>query len=202
MELGFLILAAVIVLILIYTVWRLDKLQKQLNTYNDYVGKVRNETMESVLSEEFLNQLRNNAQLQLNNTIKSMDKQLQQALRQSYQQLINNIEKQAAQIINGELDSYRKTIAEARTSASNVSKEAEKQIVEIRESVQKEAKEAVYEEKQQLLKRIDDKLSDTIVYYLADALGEHVDLGSQKDYILNQLENHKEEIKQDINDEF
>lgn len=202
MELGFLALAAIIVLALIGTMWQLYNLQRKLYSYNNYAGEVRKDAIEDVLSEEFLGQLRNQAQLQLNNTVKAMDQNLQEALQASYQKLLTDIEGEAAKIINGELEQYRQTIAEARTSAANVSKEAEKQLVEAKESIQKEAQAAIHEEKQQLLEKLDNKLSDIITHYLVEALGEHVDLGSQKDYILSQLEAHKEEIKQDINDEF
>lgn len=202
MELGFLALAAIIVLILIGTTWQLYSLQRKLNTYNNYVGEVRQDAIEDVLSEEFLGQLRNQAQLQLTNTVKAMDQNLQEAMQASYQKLLTDIEGEAAKIINGELEQYRQTLAEARTSAANVSKEAEKQLIEAKESIQKEAQAAIHDEKQQLLEKLDNKLSDIITHYLVEALGEHVDLGSQKDYILSQLEAHKEEIKQDINDEF
>lgn len=202
MELGFLALAAIIVLVLIGTTWQLYSLQRKLNTYNNYVGEVRQDAIEDVLSEEFLGQLRNQAQLQLTNTVKAMDQNLQEALQASYQKLLTDIEGEAAKIINGELEQYRQTLAEARTSAANVSKEAEKQLLEAKESIQKEAQAAIHDEKQQLLEKLDNKLSDIVTHYLVEALGEHVDLGSQKDYILSQLEAHKEEIKQDINDEF
>lgn len=202
MELGFLALAAIIVLALIGTTWQLYNLQRKLNTYNNYVEEVHQDAIEDVLSEEFLGQLRNQAQLQLNNTVKAMDQNLQEAMQASYQKLLTGIEGEAAKIINGELEQYRQTLAEARTSAANVSKEAEKQLIEAKESIQKEAQAAIHEEKQQLLEKLDNKLSDIITHYLVEALGEHVDLGSQKEYILSQLEAHKEEIKQDINDEF
>lgn len=202
MELGFLALAAVIVLALAWTTWQLYSLQRQLGAYSNYVSEVRQKAVDNVISEEFLGELRNHAQLQLTNTVKVMDQNLQQALQRSYEQLLRDIETEAANIINGELEQYRQTLADARTSAANVSKEAEKELREARESIQKEAQNAVAEEKQQLLQRIDTKLSDAIAHYLVEAMGEHVDLGSQKDYILSQLESHKEEIKRDVNDEF
>lgn len=201
-EIVFIILAFIIMAIMVWVIWQLNKLQNQLNSYNNYVGDVRQQAIDSVLSEEFLRQLRNHAQLQLTNTVKGMDQNLQTALQSSYQQLLEGIEQEATKIINGELEQYRQTIAEARNSAANISKEAEKQLIEAKESIQEEAQAAVREEKQQMLQRVDDKLSDVVVNYLVEALGEHVDLGSQKDYILSQLEAHKEDIKKDVNDEF
>ncbi len=202
MELVFIIIAAIVVLMTIWTLWQLQKLQKHLNVYNDYVGEVREGVISEVITEEFLNQLRNQAQLQLTNTIRAMDKELQQALSQSYQQLMQNIEQEAARIINGELEQYRKTISDAKDAASNVSSETERQLSEIRTQVQEQAESAVREEKKRLAGEIESKLSDIVVYYLVEALGEGVDLGSQRQYILQQLEERKEDIKRDISDEF
>ena len=45
---------------------------------------------------------------------------------------------------------------------------------------------------------LDSKLSDLVLSLLADTLGQHVDLGAQTPYLLQQLEAHKEELKQEI----
>lgn len=202
MEFTFFVLAIVIVAVMAWTVWRLSTLQRQINTYTDYVNQLQDKATEEVLSQEFMNQMRNRAQLELTNTVKSMDQQLQQSLAQSHQQLMNDVEQQAAQILNGELEQYRQTLADARNSAVNVSKETEKQLQESQKTIQEKAQAAIREEKQQLNQQLESKLGDIITHYLIEALGEHVDLGSQKDYIISQLESRKEEIKQDINDEF
>lgn len=202
MILGFFALTTALVLLMIWTLWRLDTVNRQLNAQTNYINQAQNEVTRQVLSEEFLGQMRNRAQLELTNTVKSMSQQLQQSLTQSHQQLINSIEQQAAQIINDELEQYRSTLSDARTSAANVSQEVEKQLREAQETIHQDAQAAMQEEKQQLVQRLDYKLSDVITQYLVEALGEHVDLGAQKQYILSQLEDHKEDIKKDINDEF
>lgn len=202
MELALFGLSLAVIGVMAWTVWRLIKLQRQLNEYTNYVNQLQDKATEEVLSQEFLNQMRNRAQLELTNTVKSLDQQLQQSLGQSHQQLMNNVEQQAAQIINGELEQYRQTIADARNSAANVSQETERQLQETQKTIQEKAQAAAREEQKQLIQRLDDKLGDVITHYLLEALGEHVDLGSQKDYILSQLESRKEDIKQDINDEF
>ncbi len=45
---------------------------------------------------------------------------------------------------------------------------------------------------------LDTKLSDMVLSFLSDTLGQHVDLGAQTPYLLQQLEAHKEELKQEI----
>lgn len=193
---------AVVSLLLVWVTWQLQRLRSQLNMYNDYVGEVREEAVNQVMNRDFLNQLRNHAQLQLTNTVKVTNQEMQQALQITYRRLLQNIEKEAAQILNGELEQYRQTIKKADAAAANVTAETERQLAEIRKTVEAESQAAVREEKQKLLRQLDDKLSDIIAGYLLEALGEHVDLGSQKDYIFRQLEENKETIKKDINDEF
>lgn len=45
---------------------------------------------------------------------------------------------------------------------------------------------------------IDTKLSDAVVSFLSEALGQHVDLGAQTPYLMQQLEAHKDELKQEL----
>lgn len=196
------IIILIVSLLLIWVTWQLQGLRSQLNTYNDYVGEVREEVVTQVMSQEFLNQLRNHAQLQLTNTVQVTSQEMQRALQSTYRRMLQDIEKEAAQILNGELEQYRQTIKQADTAAANVTAETERQLASIKKTVEAESQSAVREEKQKLLRQLDDKLSDIVAQYLLEALGEHVDLGSQKDYIFRQLEENKEMIKKDINDEF
>jgi len=198
------LLAVIVIvsLLLIWVTWQLQGLRSQLNMYNDYVGEVREEVVNSVMSQEFLNQLRNHAQLQLTNTVQVTDQELQKALQTTYRRMILNIEKEAAKILNGELEQYRQTINKAEVAAANVTSETERQLAEIGKTIEEKSRLAIREEKQKLLRQLDDKLSDIIARYLLEALGEHVDLGSQKDYIFARLEENREAIKQDVNDEF
>lgn len=196
------IIILVVSLLLIWVTWQLQVLRSQLNAYSDYVGEVREEVINQVMNREFLNQLRNHAQLQLTNTVQGTSQEMQKALQLTYRRMLENIENEAAQILNGELEQYRQTIKQADTAAANVTAETERQLASIKKTIEAESQSAVREEKQKLLRQLDDKLSDIIAQYLLEALGEHVDLGSQKEYIFRQLEENKDKIKKDINDEF
>lgn len=207
MEFTFYVIAALVVLILIWTVWQLRGLSRRMSGgvssgSNFSPEQIQQQAVAEVLSDEFLNQLRNQAQLQLSNTITGMNKQLQGALRQSYQQLLQGVEREATQIINGELEEYRQAIREAKSAAENVGKDIEQQLSEYQLKIEEQVQSAVREEKQRLLAELDTKLADVISHYLLQALGEGVDLGAQGQHILAELEAHKEDIKRDMNDEF
>jgi len=196
------IVICLLALLLLWVTWQVQLLRQQLSSYNSYVSEVHEETLERVFTDDFLNSLRNHAELQLNNAVDKTHNELEHALQSSYQRLLQGVEQQAAQVFNQEMESYRQTISDAKSAASNIAKESEQQLTEIRQTIEKQSQAAIREEKQKLLKQLDDKLGDVVTHYLAESLGENVDLGSQKEYILQQLESHKEDIKKDMNDEF
>jgi hypothetical protein len=53
-------------------------------------------------------------------------------------------------------------------------------------------------QKQQLVAALDSRLTDTIGAFLAETLGNEVDLGAQAPYLVAMLEEHKNELLQGI----
>lgn len=49
-----------------------------------------------------------------------------------------------------------------------------------------------------LIKQIDTKIGDALGSFLLEALGNNVDLGAQKPYLLKLLDEHKDEIKNEV----
>lgn len=157
----------------------------------------RQEVMGGVLSEEFLQ-----AHLKLNETVKDLDQQFRDDLRATQKKLLTTIESTSTSVFSQEVDAYKEAIAEASRVVVSMTTETAQQLQTMRAKVEKDAHEAVEKEKQLLLHRFEDKLEDVFLQYLEEALGEGVDLGAQKGYILKQLDAHKAEMKRDINDEF
>ena len=48
--------------------------------------------------------------------------------------------------------------------------------------------------------QLDTKLGDAVAAFLADTLGQNVDLGAQTSYLVSQLEAHKDELLQEVKD--
>lgn len=55
-------------------------------------------------------------------------------------------------------------------------------------------------EKQRLIDLIDNKLADSVMGFLTEAMQHEIDLGSQTKYLLSLLDEHKEELKKAIDD--
>jgi F0F1-type ATP synthase membrane subunit b/b' len=56
-------------------------------------------------------------------------------------------------------------------------------------------------EKQRLVRQIDAKLADAVGSFLLETLRHNVDLGSQKDYLVAMLEEHKADFIKEVGDE-
>jgi hypothetical protein len=96
-----------------------------------------------------------------------------------------------AQALNETLDQLRQTMAQDTAGIHQV-------LEEQGEALKHEAESRVQAEVEQRLARIDEKLSDILAAYIIESLGEQVDLGSQLPYIVQTLEQHKDDIKRDI----
>ncbi len=187
---------------LIWAAVHLIKQRERSVEYSGYINELHQEIIKEVISKDFLGQLQNQAQLQLASSIQLIDKELKESLREANQQLIGRINNETSTIISTDLETYRQTILDATEAAAKAANKVQTALEEASEEIQDRVEDTVAKEKDKIVSSIDTKLADVVTEYLMEALGENVDLGSQKDYIIEKLEENKEAIKKDINDEF
>jgi len=53
-------------------------------------------------------------------------------------------------------------------------------------------------ENKHLVEKFDTKIGDVVASYISESLGSGVDLGAQMQFIVSNLESHKEDIKKDL----
>jgi hypothetical protein len=123
---------------------------------------------------------------------------LQQDLGVTTSHINNLVLRLASEIVSGELERYREDLTklheQANTSMGGVSQEVTKHEEEVKAKISQELEA----EKQRLLQQIDTKLADAVGSFLLEALGKNVDLGSQNAYLVQLLEEHKEEFKKEV----
>ncbi|MEX0934303.1 MAG: hypothetical protein WDZ42_00720 [Candidatus Saccharimonadales bacterium] len=202
LEWALVLLGSVIVAVLVWAVRHLIKQREQSIEYSGYINELHQDIIKEVLSKDFLGQLQNQAQLQLASSIQVVDKELKESLRQANQQLIDRINDETTTIINTDLETYRQTIVDANSAAASLANKIQAGLEEASKEIQARVEDTINKERNKINTQIDTKLADVITEYLIEALGEEVDLGSQKNYIIEQLEERKEDIKKDVNDEF
>lgn len=142
---------------------------------------------------------------------KSAD-ELQQDLKTTATQLNNHMAKLGSDIVAEEMKRYHASLEALRkqteTTISGAQSEIANHQLDIKNKLaehqaQLEAKLAadIAAEKEQLVQKIDSKLSDAVASFLTETLQHNVDLGAQEKYLISMLEEHKAELIKEVRDE-
>ncbi|HSE61420.1 MAG TPA: hypothetical protein VLA88_03960, partial [Candidatus Saccharimonadales bacterium] len=138
--------------------------------------------------------------------------QLQADLTTTAQQLNQQLAQLGSEVTLAEKGRYDAMLEQIRkqTEASLANAQAEIQAHQADLATKLEAEHAaltakmgeqVAAEQARLLKQIDTKLADAVASFLTDTLQHNVDLGAQSNYLIAQLEEHKQEFKQEVSGE-
>jgi hypothetical protein len=103
-------------------------------------------------------------------------------------------------VVERELDTYRTELAGARDAALKSFQAMQQTITTKQTELESGLDSEVAARKEDLLKRLDAKLGMAVMTYVVERLGQGVDLGAQRNYLLESLERHKDELKQDLKD--
>jgi hypothetical protein len=148
--------------------------------------------------------------------IADVQRQAQQALQQSTQDAINqmqgsikhtteqaamHVNETAQNTINQEFEKYRVSLQALReqsiTEFSKMQQELDQKRIVMQQALERVARA-------ELARRVDqfgDRLGDVVSGYIVESLGSDVDLGAQMPFILRNLESHKDDIKRDVLDQ-
>jgi hypothetical protein len=135
--------------------------------------------------------------------------ELEQSLKSTSTRLDKQLGRVGTDIIAGEMKRYRMDLEAIRKQAEAIIDSAQRDIVEhqgelkanlTKRQIELEEKlaEEIAEEKQELVKQIDTKLSDAVASFLIETLQHNVDLGAQSAYLTSMLEEHKAELLKEI----
>jgi hypothetical protein len=112
--------------------------------------------------------------------------------------LSEQVSRLTTNVIEEELEAYQKTLEGVRQTATEamekIRQAVEQQRIELRESMESD----FASEKARLAAKFDTKMGDIVSSYISESLGGGVDLGAQLQYVVNSLNEHKEELKKDL----
>lgn len=154
--------------------------------------------VEHIFNDEFREELRNRGRLHFEKILGENAMFLQQDLRLTTSQINDYMKEQIGHDLKVAFESYESAIADARQLAiesiekTKVTIDAERQVM----TTQLEAEIAA--EKDKRMKRFDENMADIVNHYVLAAIGDQIDLNSQLEYILNELETNKPAIIEDI----
>jgi vacuolar-type H+-ATPase subunit H len=154
--------------------------------------------VEHVFSEEFREELRNRGRLHFEKIIGENAMFLQQDLRLTTSQLNEYMKTEITKKLQDEFNKYEQSIMDAKQLAVESIQKTNAAIDEQRQVMSQQVQQEILAEKQQIITRFEQNMTDIVNHYVLAAVGDQIELNEQLDYILADLEANKHAIIEDI----
>ena len=171
--------------------------KKKQNTTED-VEKAAEEDVEHIFNDKFREELRNRGRLHFEKIISENAMFLQQDLRLTTSQLNEYMKDEITKNLKDEFSKYEQSINDAKQLAIESIQKTNSAIDEQRQLLGQQVQQQIAAEKQQLVERFEQNMTDIINHYVLAAIGNQIDLSDQLEYILADLEANREAIVEDI----
>ncbi|QQS19969.1 hypothetical protein IPL85_00700 [Candidatus Saccharibacteria bacterium] len=163
------------------------------------IEKAAEEDVEHIFNDTFREELRNRGRLHFEKIISENAMFLQQDLRLTTSQLNEYMKDEITRNLKEEFAKYEQSINDAKQLAIDSIQKTNTAIEEQRAQLGQQVQAQIVAEKQQLVERFEQNMTDIINHYVLAAIGDQIDLNDQLEYILADLEANREAIIQDIN---
>ncbi len=154
--------------------------------------------VEHIFNEEFREELRNRGRLHFEKILGENAMFLQQDLRLTTAQLNDYMKGEISRELKAAFLNYQGAISDAKQLAIESIEKTKVAIDEERKSLVAQLATEVAEEKERRIKQFEARMSEIINHYVLDAIGNQIDLGDQLEYILAEMESHKQAILEDV----
>ncbi len=171
---------------------------KKTSTAPDSIEAAAEQDVEHIFNEDFREELRNRGRLHFEKIIGENAMFLQQDLRLTTSQLNEYMKTEISSKLKTEFDKYEQSIMDAKQLAIESIQKTNAAIDEQRQVLGVQVQQEISLEKQQMLKRFEENMADIVNHYVLAAIGNQIDLNSQLEYILGDLEANKQAILEDI----
>lgn len=163
----------------------------------DYV-KQAERAIEVIFTDEFREELRNRGRLHFEKIITENAMFLQQDLRLTTSQINEHMKQEINKTLQDAFTKYEESIEDAKEIALDSIKKTQDSVEQQRETMEKQLKEAIDQEKRRLIERFENNMADIVNHYVLDAIGGQITLDDQLEYILEELERNKKDMVKDI----
>lgn len=166
---------------------------------SDSIQEAADADVEHIFNEDFREELRNRGRLHFEKIIGENAMFLQQDLRLTTSQLNEYMKTEIASKLKEEFKKYEESITDAKEMAIASIQKTNAAIDEQRALLGQAVQKEIVAEKQQLVQRFEQNMTEIINHYVISAIGNQIDLSDQLEYILADLEANKKAIIEDIN---
>lgn len=164
----------------------------------DTVEEDADRDVEHIFNEDFREELRNRGRLHFEKIIGENAMFLQQDLRLTTSQLNEYMKTEIASKLKEEFKKYEESIEDAKQLAIESIQKTNAAIDEQRAQMGAAVQKEIVAEKQQLVMRFEQNMTDIINHYVIAAIGNQIDLNDQLEFILADLQSNKQAIIEDI----
>jgi hypothetical protein len=154
--------------------------------------------VEHIFNEEFREELRNRGRLHFEKILGENAMFLQQDLRLTTSQLNEYMKGEISRELKEAFLNYQGAITDAKQLAIESIEKTKTAIDDERKSLVAQLEKEVVEEKERRIKQFEERMSEIINHYVLEAIGNQIDLGDQLEYILAEMESHKQAILEDV----
>lgn len=158
------------------------------------------EDVEHIFNDEFREELRNRGRLHFEKIIGENAMFLQQDLRLTTSQLNESMKNEITQKLQEEFTKYEESITDAKKMAIESIAKTQEAIEEQRQVMGQQLVKEIENEKTRMIKRFEENIGNIVNHYVLAAIGDQIDLNDQLDYIISDIEQHKDVILQDLRD--
>ena len=154
--------------------------------------------VEHIFNDSFREELRNRGRLHFEKIISENAMFLQQDLRLTTSQLNEFMKQEITKNLTDEFAKYEQSITDAKQMAIDSIQKTNAAIDEQRQLLGQQVQQEIAAEKQHLVARFEQNMTDIVNHYVLAAVGNQIDLNDQLDYILADLEANKQALLEDI----
>lgn len=169
----------------------------QINPYA--MDSAPDQAVEHFFDKSFREDLRNRGRLHFEKIIGENAVFLQQDLRLTTGQLNDYMKNEITAKLKEEFTKYEKSIMDAKDMTMVSIKKTNDAIEEQSQIINQEIQKQIASEKKQTIEKFEQNMGDIINHYIVEAIGKQIDLTSQLEFVLAELENNKKAIIEDIN---
>ncbi len=163
----------------------------------DY-GNTATTEVEHIFNDEFREELRNRGRLHFEKIIGENAMFLQQDLRLTTSQLNEYMKQEITRVLKEEFSKYEESINDAKQLAIDSIEKTQATIEQQRQLMTQQLAEQLGAEKTRTLARFEGHMAEVVNHYIMTAIGDQIDLTDQLEYILNDIEDNKAAIIEDI----
>lgn len=155
-----------------------------------------------LFTDEFQNKLRERGIARFERTLDQNAAFLQQDLRKISDDVSEHIKEQSTSILKEEFTDQKQSVAAAQQHMAEAFAQIDRAIGDYQTKMTEQLNKELLAEKQRRLERFEKNMAEVITQHVQQTLGSHMEVGEQIEYIIQNLEQNKTAIVEDIKREF